>query len=133
MKILFFIYSLSTGGAERVLTNLANYWSSKGHKIVVVTIAPIESDFYNLEEKSKDYLWVCPILVVVKLMLFSKIFIVFALRKVLQEFSPKVAISFMSTSNILLAFSSLGLREIVTVGSERTYPPKFFLGFVWEN
>ena len=56
-----------------------------------------------------------------------------ALRKVLQEFSPKVAISFMSTSNILLAFSSLGLREIITVGSERTYPPKFFLGFVWEK
>ena len=39
----------------------------------------------------------------------------------------------MSTSNILLAFSSLGLREIITVGSERTYPPKFFLGFVWEK
>ena len=39
MKVLFFIYSLGSGGAERVTANLANYWAKKGWQITIVTTA----------------------------------------------------------------------------------------------
>ena len=54
MKILFCIGSLKKGGAERVLTNLANYFSSKMEVIIVTTIEDmIEYQLQkNIEVKS---------------------------------------------------------------------------------
>ena len=46
MKLLIFIHSLSSGGAERASTNLANYWADKGWQITIVTMTGCEQDFY---------------------------------------------------------------------------------------
>lgn len=40
MKILFFIGTLNTGGAERQMTQLAKGLSNRGHKTTVVTVFP---------------------------------------------------------------------------------------------
>ena len=48
MKLLIFIHSLSSGGAERVTSNLANYWAEKGWDVSIVTITGRELDFYQL-------------------------------------------------------------------------------------
>ena len=39
MKITLFISSLSEGGAERVVCNLAGYLSKKGHKITILSVS----------------------------------------------------------------------------------------------
>lgn len=48
MKILFFISSLRSGGAERVLSLLANDWQTQGHEITIA----IERDnvFYDVDK-----------------------------------------------------------------------------------
>ena len=37
MRILIYIYSLECGGAERVISLLANNWSLLGHDVKIVT------------------------------------------------------------------------------------------------
>jgi len=49
MRLLFFIHSLSGGGAERVTVNLANHWAAKGWQITIVTLAPLSFNFYKLD------------------------------------------------------------------------------------
>jgi len=53
LKLLIFIHSLSSGGAERVTVNLTNHWADKGWDIVVVTLVPQSDDFYQLHPAVK--------------------------------------------------------------------------------
>jgi len=50
-RLLFLIHSLSMGGAERVATNLANYWVNKGYTVAVATLSSNDSDFYALDPR----------------------------------------------------------------------------------
>ncbi len=38
MRILFLVGSLRMGGAERVVSRLANYWAENGQDVCVATI-----------------------------------------------------------------------------------------------
>ena len=58
---------------------------------------------------------------------------IFALRWVLREVQPTIALALMSSTNVLLALAATGLRGIVTVGSEHIYPPQYPLGAAWET
>ncbi len=49
MKILFFIGSLESGGAERVATTLCNHWSSVGdYEVFLASGEDIKKDFYEV-------------------------------------------------------------------------------------
>lgn len=51
MKILIFIGSLQTGGAERVTSLMCNFWCEQGHEITLVTSVPLGNDFYYLDKR----------------------------------------------------------------------------------
>ena len=51
MRITLFIGSLSGGGAERVVCNLANYLSKKGHEVTVLTVS--DQKTYELSQSVK--------------------------------------------------------------------------------
>ena len=53
MHVLFSIYSLSTGGAERVTATLANHWAEKGWRVTIVTMTGRDQDFYALDDRIK--------------------------------------------------------------------------------
>lgn len=133
-NVLFFISSLSSGGAERVTANLANYWAEKGWRVTVVTLAAHHEDFYklaptvsrialNLSGASHN-----PLAAVL-----NNLRRVLALRRVLRDVRPDVALAMMNSSNIQLALAATGLRGLVSVGSERTHPPQMPLGLIWET
>jgi len=132
MKLLIFIHSLSSGGAERVATNLANYWAGKGWKIIIVTMVGRELDFYELHP-GIDRISLCADADSINL--FSAIkhnyCRIKALRKVLKQQRPDVALGIMTTANILLALAAKGLNFPV-IGSEHIHPPMVPLGRVWE-
>jgi len=132
VKLLIFIHSLSTGGAERVTSNLANYWAEKGWDISIVTITGRELDFYQLHPAIRR---VALPIDADSSNLFEAIknnyCRIKGLRNVLQQQKPDVALAMMTTSNILLALASQGLN-IPVLGSERIYPPMFPLGRMWE-
>jgi len=134
MRLLIYIHSLENGGAERVVANLANYWVSIGREVTVVTVAPAARDFYALAPMvgrvSLDLaggrrnllagLW--------RTMRRAR-----ALRRVLRQVQPDVALAAMHTANVVLALAARGLPALRTIGSEHNFPPKSPMGIVWET
>lgn len=55
MKISFLIYSIGGGGAERVLSSLANSFALNGHETTVITYVGTDSE-YSLESHVKRYI-----------------------------------------------------------------------------
>ncbi len=133
MNLLTFISSLSSGGAERVAANLATYWANKGWQVTVVTLAEVDSDFYHLPPSVRriglGLLRESPNIL---LGLFNTLKRVLALRRVLKQINPDVALAMMDKNNILLALAAVGLPGVVRIGSERIHPPQYPLGLMWE-
>ncbi|PHR95993.1 MAG: glycosyl transferase [Leeuwenhoekiella sp.] len=133
LNILFFIHSLSSGGAERVTTTLANHWASKGWAVTVVTVAGENQDFYNLDERIRRIALNMAVNSRTPLhAILNNLRRVWALRHVLRQQQPDVAVAMMTTANATLAMAGRW-AGVVTIGSERTYPPAMPLGRLWET
>jgi glycosyltransferase involved in cell wall biosynthesis len=131
MHVLFLLYSLEAGGAQRVTITLANHWWRRGHRVSLVTWAPAALDFYafdpGIERISMRVTesgggWHG---------LQANLQRWQALRRLLRRCRPDVAIALMPSSSVLLALARLGLPGPVVVGSERTHPPAEPLGRIW--
>jgi glycosyltransferase involved in cell wall biosynthesis len=132
MKLFFVISSLGSGGAERVTASLANYWATRGWKVVVITMAAAEEDFYELHdsverialgltEPSQGFFSA----------LYNNLRRVFALYRILRIRKPDFAVGMMASTNVLLALAGYVAR-VRTIGSERVHPPELPLGRIWE-
>jgi glycosyltransferase involved in cell wall biosynthesis len=133
VKLLIFISSLSAGGAERVTVNLANHWALKGWEITIVTLSQQSDDFYALNSAvSRVSLEMDGDSGNAIVGLIRNLRRVTALRRVLRQVRPDVALGMMDRSNVILAMASCGL-PIRAVGSERVYPPQHPLGALWER
>ena len=133
MRLLLFIHSLSSGGAERVLTTLANSWAERGWPLSVVTIASRDADFYRLHPSIERFcLNLARDSTNPAQALRSNWQRIAALRRLLRHCKPDIAISFMGIANILLALAATGMTDILTIGAERTHPPMHPLGAAWE-
>lgn len=133
-KVLFFIYSMAAGGAERVTANLANQWARKGVAVSLVTMAPVDDDFYELSpDIDRISLHVASDSSGVLSAVSNNLRRLKALRQVLLGVRPDVVISMMSTANVQLALVGLTLKrkDMLAIGSERVFPPKDPLSRVW--
>ncbi|MGH8590177.1 MAG: glycosyltransferase family 4 protein [Gammaproteobacteria bacterium] len=133
MRLLFVIHSLSGGGAERVTANLANHWAAKGWDVTIVTFAPLSLDLYALHPGVKR--------IALDLAresgnllggVWQNFIRVQAIRGVLRQLRPDIALALMSPANVILALASWGLPKVRAIGSERTHPPQLPLGPQWE-
>lgn len=132
MRLLFFIHSLSSGGAERVTANLANHWAAKGWHITIVTLAPLSLDFYELHPAvRRTALELAGESQNVLAGLWNNLRRVRALRQVLRQVQPDIALALMSTANVILALATRGLTNVCAIGSEHTHPPQLPLGAHW--
>jgi glycosyltransferase involved in cell wall biosynthesis len=134
MNVLVFIHSLHSGGAERVTVHLANQWAIRGWKVTVATLASKELDFYELH----------PAVLRVALnatadsrhtfaAIGHNVRRLFALRRLLRQIAPNVAIGMMTTANVLLALSAVGRPGVRIFTCEHTYPPLLPVGAMWER
>jgi GalNAc-alpha-(1->4)-GalNAc-alpha-(1->3)-diNAcBac-PP-undecaprenol alpha-1,4-N-acetyl-D-galactosaminyltransferase len=129
MKVTFVISALQAGGAERVLVNMANYWSKRGFSVEVLTLWPKGSTpFYRLD----DAVVHSPL----SLAGDSKTFTQFvannlrrmrALRHAIIKSRPNVVVSLIDRTNILVSLASLGLG-IPLVLCEHTDPAQIKIG-----
>ena len=114
MKIVFVISSLTSGGAERVLTTLANYWSEKGMEVTILAILSHDIGFYKLHEDinvvSLDIRYSNSIL--------NTFWYFYGIRKIVKNLDPDYVISFISAVNIYTLIALLGLK-VPKVISER--------------
>lgn len=125
MKIDFYISSLSSGGAEHVLINLAADFAEKGHDVCIASYEK-RPQFYSVDPRvkvnkynnSKDN----------KFIELLKDF--FATRKQLKKRKSQVAISFLSRCNIMLIIAGLFSKTKIIVCDRnnllRKYPKYVF-------
>jgi glycosyltransferase involved in cell wall biosynthesis len=120
-KLLFAISSLHGGGAERVISNLANYYDAAGFQVSIVCLNA-SKPAYLLSEGIK----------VISLVhtkrrtgLFFRAWYAglsfFRLRRILKQERPEFAISFMTSANIWTGLTCLSLN-IPYLVSERITP-----------
>jgi len=115
MKMVFIISSLGSGGAERVLTLLANYFS-KNNDVTILTFSNNEP-FYPLNKNIK----------LIKLNLIKESHNIFetiinsikrvlVLKKVLKDIDADINISFMTHTNIIsiIATKLNGQKSIIS-------------------
>lgn len=128
MHVALVISSLSSGGAERVLSLMANYWAERGWQVTIVTLSGCGNDFYPLDPRvgrvGLDVLkpsanpWQS---------LRNNLDRIISLRRTLLELAPQVVISFMDLTNILTLMAAAG-SGIPVVVSERIDPAYADLG-----
>lgn len=123
-KIVFYINILGYGGAERVVSNLANQFAKQGDKVFVVTSYSVEQEYVlnnNVErivlmEKGEDYFVLKKNYVLVK-----------RLRKIVKKEKPDVVVSFMAEPNFRTLFACIGTNT-KTLLSVRNSPAKEYAG-----
>ena len=118
MKILFVISSLTSGGAERVLTRLANYWSKKGWDVTILSILPHDLDFYKLEDNIKI---VSLGIRYKKNPIFNNLWYLYGIRKIVKEGNYDAVISFISRINILTLVSTIGVKTPIIISERNNY------------
>lgn len=122
MRLTLVIGALRCGGAERVLTTLANGWQRDGHAVTVVTLQGREPPFFPLDpavslaplgvgRPSRHLLDAVT----------GNAVRVRALRAAFRRSRPDVVVSFLTTANVLVLVAALALAVPVIV-SERNHP-----------
>lgn len=130
MKLCFIIYSLGNGGAERVLTTLANYFIDE-YEISIITFND-EKSFYRLDERIK----IVPlssnknsknIFDAIK----NNISTIIKLIKTIKKVNSDVVISFMTTSNILSILACKILNKPIIISERTNYD--FLSSKIWKK
>jgi len=127
IKILFYINTISNGGAERVIVNLANSFSEKDYEVVLVT-SHYSSNEYPLKSKVKRLTLEKTNL---KQSFFKKnITRVYRLRKICKQERPDIVVSFMAEANFraIIATMFLGIKTLISVRNDpnKEYSKKIY-------
>lgn len=132
LRLTLVISSLTAGGAERVLTVLADGWRAYGHDVTVLVFSGQDTEpFFPLAEgvalRRLDLLHHSsgPIEAVTANLRRLRV-----LRRALRDSEPDVVISFLHRTSILTVAASLGSKVPVIV-AERTDPHAGDLSLPW--
>ncbi len=112
MRILFYINTLEYGGAERVISNLANQFSDDAFEVILVTTYPAENE-YRINDNVKRYYIESNI--VNNGLIASNISRIIGLRKILKNNKPDAVVSFLPEPNFRSIIASLGLTIPVII------------------
>ncbi len=133
MKVTLVIYGLGGGGAERVMSIVANYWVGKGWEVtLLLLVPPTTAPFYKLDPRIKlRSLGVAgkstsKLAAIVKTWQRVKV-----LRQEIIRSKPDVAIGFMNSVNVYVILACLGLN-IPTIVSEHIYPGCTDANKIWQ-
>jgi GalNAc-alpha-(1->4)-GalNAc-alpha-(1->3)-diNAcBac-PP-undecaprenol alpha-1,4-N-acetyl-D-galactosaminyltransferase len=130
-EIVFVIADLQSGGTQRVVSILANYWSQNSKKVTVITLSGPETDFFKLSaEVNRISLGGQTDSSSLISGLTANLQRIRLLRRELQKLQARYAIGLISHTNILLTLAGLGLETRIII-SERNDPRRQSLGLVW--
>jgi GalNAc-alpha-(1->4)-GalNAc-alpha-(1->3)-diNAcBac-PP-undecaprenol alpha-1,4-N-acetyl-D-galactosaminyltransferase len=130
--IALVIADLGSGGAQRVLTTLANEWCLRGLKITLISLSEPETDFFTLAPgisrlsvggtgSSRSIVH----------SVLANIQRLTRLRRLVRETGAPTVISFVGTMNILVIIATRGLGLNVII-SERNDPTRQHLPPFWQ-
>ena len=116
-RVYFYINVLGGGGAERVITNLANMLAEDNYDVTMITSYEVEREYIltrnvrrlSLEDKDSQ----CSRII-------RNLSRIFKLRKICKEEKPDILISFMEEPNFraILATRGLPVKTLVSVRND---------------
>lgn len=133
-RITMTIPTLTAGGAERVLTTMANYWAERGERVTVITLSSsADAPFYSLDARVKRIgLGVMAPARSRAHALANNAGRLRRLRQAITASRPDIIISFLDHMNVLtlLATRRTGFPVVVT---EHTDPNLARRSAVWDR
>jgi GalNAc-alpha-(1->4)-GalNAc-alpha-(1->3)-diNAcBac-PP-undecaprenol alpha-1,4-N-acetyl-D-galactosaminyltransferase len=123
MKVTLVIYAMGLGGAQRVMSILANYWATHDWEVTLITLSDSSRpSFYHLEPQIKlvqlGIIGDAPNLLAILRTGWRRMS---RLRTAIVASQPDVVISFLNTVNVLTLMATWNLHIPVIV-SEHSYP-----------
>lgn len=131
-SVLFVISKFAPGGAERVLTVLANEWHRRGVRVTVVTLKNAELYFplsQGIEVRKLGLTGASPTPLHA---LLSNRKRVAAVRSVIRDVEPDGVISFMTMTNIVTILAARGL-DVPVYAAERNHPEHYEVSRLWKR
>lgn len=129
-KVIFFIGSISKGGASRVLSRIVRPISERGFSVKVVSLDnAMEEGNYKFE--GAEVIFLSSFYNPSSLRFANRVKKILAIRKILSEDKNVVAVSFLNYVNVALVLAAVFLKNKVIV-SERTSPSRY-MSRVWER
>lgn len=124
MIIVLYINTLSGGGAERVMSELANRFAEGGDRVVLVTSFPTEGE-YGLSPKVTR----CSLEArrIERSRISKNLGRIRGLRRLCREYDPDIVLSFMCEPNFRALLATVGLRAKCVV-SVRNDPAREYAG-----
>ena len=124
--IVFYIATLTRGGAERVIANLANYFHTQGYRVYMVTLEP-EEGLYPLAKGIHKIVLRTGECRGIAGRVTNVVRRVTMLRKLLKRTNAEAIVSFIGKTNLRAILASLGLKTKVIV-SVRSAPEREYAG-----
>jgi len=131
-RIALVITALGAGGAERVITSMANDWTAAGHRVRIITYeTPNARSFYALDPRIEVHrLDLAGEQRSTLRGLIRTARRVLALRRCLQTQQPDAVITFLTRVNIATLLAAIGL-DLPVIISERNHPDRQGLNRIW--
>jgi len=125
VRITFIISSLASGGAERVMSMISNYWVDKDRQVTIITLSDKgNGPFYELDKRINYFYLGRPVGSETFFIKWPiRIAKIGKLKVAIKKSNPDIIISFIDRTNILTLFSTRGLKVPVVV-AERSDPAK---------
>jgi GalNAc-alpha-(1->4)-GalNAc-alpha-(1->3)-diNAcBac-PP-undecaprenol alpha-1,4-N-acetyl-D-galactosaminyltransferase len=134
MRVTLVIYGLGSGGAERVMSILANYWASQSWEVTLILLVdPSKPAFYPLDPRIQlKSLGIAKNSTNPLAAIYHSSGRIATLRREIIASKPDAIVSFMNSVNVcsILASWNLGIPIIV---SEHTYPGANDANRIWQS
>ena len=114
MKITFVTSTLTSGGAERVISLLANNFAERGYEVEMIALTSISPDYYTLNPKVR-------FIHADKVSKGGLLGELWWFRKHIKKEQPNVVIAFMEAVYEFVLFALLGTK-VPVISSERKDP-----------
>lgn len=131
-RILFIISKFAPGGAERVLTILAEEWNRRGVQVTVVTLKDAELYFPLSPEIKVRRLGLTGSSPTLLHAVMANGRRIRAVRRVIEEIRPEAVISFMTMTNIVAILAAKG-TGVPVYAAERNHPERYEVSWIWKK